>query len=39
VFFLDGKNQFNSGGAGSLKPQYYKIDPAVKALEEENAKA
>jgi putative transposase len=36
--FLRWKNQFNNGGAGSLKPQYQKIDPEVKALEEENAR-
>lgn len=36
--FLRWKNQFNSGGVGSLKPPYLKIDPAVKALEEENAR-
>jgi putative transposase len=32
------KNQFNSGGAGSLKPQYHKIDPQVRTLEDENAR-
>ena len=36
--FLRWKNQFNTGGAGSLKPQYHKIDPEVKALQEENAR-
>lgn len=36
--FLRWKNQFNSGGVGSLKPQYHKVDPEVKALEEENAR-
>jgi len=36
--FLRWKNQFNSGGAGSLKPQYRKIDPELKALQEENAR-
>lgn len=36
--FLRWKNLFNSGGAGSLKPQYHKIDPEVKALQEENAR-
>jgi len=36
--FLRRKNQFNTGGAGSLKPQYHKIDPEVKALQEENAR-
>lgn len=32
------KHQFNSGGAGLLKPQHYKIDPEVKALQDENAR-
>ena len=36
--FLRWRNAFNSGGAGSLKPQYHKIDPEVKALQEENAR-
>jgi len=36
--FLRWKNGFNSSGAGSLKPQYHKIDPEVKALQEENAR-
>lgn len=36
--FLRWKNQFNSGGVGSLKPQYHKIDPEVRALQEENAR-
>jgi putative transposase len=36
--FLRWKNQFNSGGTGSLKPQYKKIDPELKALQEENAR-
>lgn len=36
--FLRWKNQFNTGGVGLLKPQYHKIDPEVKALEEENAR-
>ena len=35
---LRWKNQFNSGGMGSLKPQYHKIDPELKALQEENAR-
>jgi hypothetical protein len=30
------KKQFNVGGLSSLKPQYHKIDPEVKALQEEN---
>jgi len=36
--FLRWKNQFNSGGAGSLKPRYNKVDPEFRALQEENAK-
>ncbi len=32
------KHQFNSGGAGLLKPQYHKVDPEVRALQEENAR-
>lgn len=36
--FLRWKNQFNSGGTGSLKPQYHKVDPEFRALQEENAR-
>jgi len=36
--FLRWKNQFNSGGTSSLKPQYNKVDPQIRALEEENAR-
>ena len=36
--FFRWKNQFHSGGVGSLKPQYQKVDPEVRALEEENAR-
>lgn len=36
--FLRWKHQFNSGGAGSLSPQYAKIDPEIKALQDENAR-
>jgi putative transposase len=36
--FLRWKNQFNQGGPTSLRPQYHKVDPQVKALEEENAR-
>lgn len=36
--FLRWKNQFNSGGMGSLKPQYHKVDPELRALQEENAR-
>jgi putative transposase len=33
--FLRWKHQFNSGGVTSLKPQYQKIDPEIRALQEE----
>jgi putative transposase len=36
--FLRWKNQFNSGGQSLLKPQYHKIDPELRALQEENAR-
>ncbi len=36
--FLRWKNGFNSGGVGSLRPQHQKIDPEVKALQDENAR-
>lgn len=36
--FQRWKNQFNSGGVPSLKPQYHKVDPEVRALQEENAR-
>jgi len=36
--FLRWKHQFNSGGAGLLKPQYHKVDPELRALQEENAR-
>lgn len=36
--FLRWKKQFNSGGVGSLQPQYHKVDPELKALQEENAR-
>lgn len=36
--FIRWKNSFNSGGANLLKPQYHKIDPELKALQEENAR-
>ena len=35
---LRWKNQFNNGGSGSLKPQYRKVDPELKTLQEENAR-
>ena len=36
--FLRWKNQFNKGGTKLLQPQYHKIDPELRALQEENAK-
>ena len=36
--FLRWKNQFNEGGTVSLQPQYRKIDPELRALQEENAR-
>jgi len=36
--FLRWKNQFNQGGATSLQPQYRKVDPELRALQEENAR-
>ena len=36
--FLRWKNQFNTGGTKLLKPQYRKLDPELKALQEENAR-
>ena len=36
--FLKWKQQFNQGGAGSLQPRYHKVDPELKALQEENAR-
>ncbi len=35
---LRWKNGFTSGGAGSLKPQYHKVDPELRALQEENTR-
>jgi putative transposase len=32
------KRQFNTGGASLLKPQYNKVDPQLKTLEDENAR-
>lgn len=32
------KRQFNAGGASLLKPQYHKVDPELRALQEENAR-
>lgn len=36
--FIRWKQKFNSGGAGSLKPEYHKMDPELRALREENAR-
>ena len=38
VFFSGGKSQFNQGGAKLLQPQYHKVDPELRALQEENAR-
>jgi len=35
---LRWKNQFNNEGVAGLKPRHFKIDPNVRALEEENAR-
>lgn len=32
------KRQFNEGGVQSLQPQYHKVDPELRALQEENAR-
>lgn len=32
------KHQFNGNGVAGLKPQYYRVDPNIRALEEENAR-
>lgn len=36
--YLRWKNAFNQGGPSKLKPQYHKIDPELRALQEENAR-
>ena len=36
--FMRWKNQFNQGGPSRLQPQYRKVDPELKALQEENAR-
>ena len=36
--FLRWKNQFNTGGTGSLHARYRKVDPEIRALQEENAR-
>ncbi len=36
--FSDGNIEFDQGGSASLKPQYRKVDPELRALQEENAR-
>src|SRR5215472_7439456 len=36
--FLRWKHQFDQGGSVSLRPRYHKLDPELKALQEENAR-
>jgi transposase-like protein len=36
--YLRWKHQFDQGGSAGLKPQYRKIDPELRALQEENAR-
>ena len=36
--YLGWKRQFDAGGSSRLKPQYHKIDPEIRALQEENAR-
>jgi len=36
--FLRWKRQFDTGGVNSLKAQYHKVDPEVRALQDENAR-
>jgi transposase-like protein len=36
--FLRWRNQFNQGGANLLERQYHKVDPELRALQEENAR-
>ena len=35
---LRWKSQFNNNGIAGLKPRYNKVDPNVRALEEENSR-
>lgn len=35
---LRWRNQFNNNGVAGLKPKYYRVDPQVRGLEEENAR-
>ena len=36
--FLRWRHAFHAGGPSSLKPQYHKVDPELRALEDENAR-
>jgi|SRR5690348_3553872 len=36
--YLRWKQQFDKGGISSLGPQYRKVDPELRALQEENAR-
>ena len=36
--FLRWRHQFNQGGTKLLQPQYHKVDPELRALQEENAR-
>lgn len=36
--YLRWKKQFNQGGVKLLQPQYHKVDPELRALQEENAR-
>ncbi len=36
--FLRWRNQFHEGGAKLLQPQYHKVDPELRALQDENAR-
>jgi putative transposase len=36
--FQRWKHQFNSGGVRAMKPQYHKVDPEIRVLQEENAR-
>ena len=36
--YLRWKRQFDQGGASSLQPQYHRVDPELRALQEENAR-
>ncbi|HEV9038054.1 MAG TPA: transposase [Puia sp.] len=36
--YLRWKQQFDKGGISSLAPQYRKVDPELRALQEENAR-